>query len=92
MNDPAVTIIDVEEQRSKTKAEAMRRVGVIAEIEYLKQSGMTRTAAVSEISNRHNIHGSTLWNWLRLIEGVAASDRLPALAPRHMNAMKGQTA
>lgn len=72
-----------EGQSARTRAEAARRTAVVAEIELLERSGMTRTRAIGECSRRHGTASSTLWNWLRLCEGIAPADRLPALAPRH---------
>lgn len=72
-----------EGQSAKTKAEAVRRNGAVREIGLLETSGLTRTAAVAEVSRRHGTGSSTLWSWLRLIEGVGAADFLPALAPRY---------
>lgn len=71
-----------EGQSAKVKAEAERRMGIVSEIDLLESAGLTRSAALAEVRNRHGIAISTLWNWLRLIEGVARADRLPALAPR----------
>lgn len=67
----------------KAKAEAARRRAVLAEVALLEEAGLTRTAAAAESAARHKIASSTLWNWLGLVEGVAPSDWLPALAPRH---------
>jgi len=69
-------------QSAKVKAEAERRLGIIREIDLLEAAGVTRTAALGDISTRHGVAVSTLWNWLRLVEGVAMADRLPAIAPR----------
>ncbi|MFZ5749071.1 MAG: transposase domain-containing protein [Pseudomonadota bacterium] len=71
-----------EAQAGKVHAEAERRLRIVSEIELLEQAGMTRTAAVAEASARHGVAKATLWNWLRLVDGVAAQNRLPALAPR----------
>lgn len=71
-----------EGQSAKVKAEAERRMRVVSDIDAMEAAGMTRTAAIGAASSQHEIASSTLWNWLRLVEGVAASDRLPALAPR----------
>lgn len=71
-----------EGQGAKTRAEAERRLAAIAEIDLLEESGLTRTAAIAETSRRKGVSTATLWNWLKLVEGVAKSDRLPALAPR----------
>ena len=71
-----------EAQSAKVKTEAELRTKIVAMIELLEAAGMTRTAALSDASRQHGIATSTLWNWLKLVEGVAPSDRLPALAPR----------
>lgn len=68
-------------QSSKVKAEAERRVRVVADVDVLHEAMGNRTAAVSEAAARHGVGKATLWNWLKLIDGVAKSDRLPALAP-----------
>ncbi len=69
-------------QNAKTKAEAERRNAIVAEIDVLFDACGNRTAAVAEASRRHGVGKATLWAWLKLIEGVARTDRLPALAPR----------
>jgi len=66
----------------KIKAEAERRLAAVQEVELLKESGMTGTAAVAEVAASHGIGRATLWNWLKLVDGVAPAHRLPALAPR----------
>ena len=72
-----------EVQSGKVKAEAHRRLGIVIEIDLLEGSGLTRSAAVSEVSRRHSIGSSTMWKWLENIRGVKPEHRLPALAPRH---------
>ena len=72
-----------DQQPHKVRQEAERRAAIVAEIDLLKASGLTGTAAVNDVSARHGVGKSTLWNWLRLVEGIAPHDRLPALAPRH---------
>lgn len=71
-----------EAQTAKVKAEAEHRCAILAEIDLLEASGVARGTAVSEVSRRHSIGASTVWNWIKLIKGVAKSDRLPALAPQ----------
>jgi hypothetical protein len=71
-----------ESQAAKVRAEATRRLAIIGEIELLEEAGMTRTAAIGAASDAHSIGKATLWSWLRLVEGVARENRLPALAPR----------
>lgn len=71
-----------EAQTANVKAEAERRCAILAELDVLESSGITRSAAVSEICRRHALGKATAWNWIKLVKGVAKSDRLPALAPR----------
>lgn len=71
-----------EGQGDKVRSEAQRRLAVIGEIELLEESGMTRTAAIGDVSAARGVGKATLWSWLRLVEGVARENRLPALAPR----------
>lgn len=71
-----------ESRTAKVKAEAERRNTIISEIDTLTDAGATRTMAVAEGARRHAVSQATLWTWLKLVEGVAKHDRLPALAPR----------
>lgn len=73
-----------ERQSGKVKRQAEHRLTVVRAIELLVASGMTKTAAVSEISAKHGRgHGkATLWGWLELVDGIDPANRLPALAPR----------
>lgn len=70
-----------EQQTARTKAEAERRLTIVAEIALLRES-MSGTVAVKQAGQRHGVGSSTLWGWLKLVEGVARPDWLPALAPR----------
>lgn len=69
-------------QSGKIKSEAERRLVIVREILLLEESTGNRTAAIAECAGEHDVSTSTLWGWLRLVEGVAPADRLPALAPR----------
>jgi len=71
-------------QSAKTKAIAQHRLAVIQQIELLVASGLTKSAAVTEISARHGKGHSeaTLWKWLELVDGIDPVNRLPALADR----------
>lgn len=71
-----------EGQSDKVKAEAQRRAMVIDMVEAFEAAGMNRSAAVSATAQAQKISAGTIFNWLRLVNGVAAQDRLPALAPR----------
>ena len=71
-----------EAQSTTVKAVAHGRAAMVAELEALERAGLTRTAAIGEVSATRAIGKSTLWAWLRTVEGVDAAHRLPALAPR----------
>lgn len=69
-------------QTDAVKAEAQRRAEVIAQIETLERSGLTRTLAIQVVMTQHGVSRQTVWNWLAMIAGIAPHNRLPALAPR----------
>ena len=67
----------------------MARLLVVQHVDALCILGWTKTAAIARVSRESvgqtRVSPATIWNWLRLISGVSASDRLPALAPRWRN-------
>lgn len=69
-------------QSASVKAEAERRLAVVSEVQLLAEAGTTKSAAVSAASASHAVGQATIWNWLRLIDGLPRADWLPALAPR----------
>jgi len=69
-------------QSGAVKAEAEARARVIAQFDTLLQSGLSRTLAVTALAHEHRKSAQTIWNWLKLVEGVAPHHRLPALAPQ----------
>lgn len=69
-------------QSEKAKAEAQRRVAILAEIELLEESGISSTMAVNAAALQHGASAATIWNWRTLVKGVARHNRLVALAPR----------
>lgn len=71
-----------DQQAETVKAEARDRLKAIGGIEALEATGLTRTAAVNAMSVQVGAKPSTLWAWLKLVDGVAQEDRLPVLAPR----------
>jgi len=66
----------------KSKARARARLQVMERIAELRAGGMEASTAVGLAAGRGKVSTSTLWNWLRLVDGVARADWLPALAPR----------
>lgn len=69
-------------QSAKVKAEAQRRLEIVEAIALLCEAGSARSAAVAAMSHEHGVGRSTLWNWLRAVEGIGRADWLVALAPR----------
>lgn len=71
-----------DKQSAKVKAEAQRRLDIVNAIELLCEAGSTRSSAVAAASDQYGVGRSTLWNWLRAVEGIGRPDWLVALAPR----------
>jgi transposase InsO family protein len=69
-------------QSDEVRAEAQRRASVIACIEMFESANMPRSAAIAAVAESEGLSAGTLWNWLRLVKGVPAAERLPLLAPR----------
>ncbi|MTW19123.1 DDE-type integrase/transposase/recombinase [Rhodoplanes serenus] len=67
----------------RTKQEARERLAAVDRVDLLSR-GMTRQVAVALVAREAGISTSTLWGWLRTAGEVPASDRLAALAPRHV--------
>lgn len=71
-----------EQQSEKTRAEAARRLVIVDDVDALVASGMGKGAAVAAAARTHTVSEATIWNWLKLVEGIAPSDRLPCIAPQ----------
>lgn len=71
-----------EQQSEKTREEAMRRLSIVDDVEALVAAGMGKGAAVAASARTHVVSEATIWNWLKLVEGIAPSDRLPCIAPQ----------
>jgi len=71
-----------EAQTAKVKAEAQRRLMIVQAVDAAKLAGLKANAAVARAAAQHGVSAATIWNWLKLLAGVAVADRLPALAPR----------
>ena len=77
-------------QTDAVRDEAQRRATIIGRVELFEASGMTRSAAIDAVTRAESVSAQTLWNWLKLIKGVAPADRLPHLAPRRAGGGKEQ--
>lgn len=69
-------------QPEAVRSEAQRRASIVARIEMFESADMNRSASVTAVAAAEGVSEQTLWNWLRLVRGVPAADRLPHLAPR----------
>lgn len=69
-------------QSASVKQEAERRLAAVAEVQLLIEAGKTKSTAVAAASAAHAVGQATIWNWLRLVDGLPRADWLPALAPR----------
>ena len=70
------------QQTNTVRAEAERRLALVNDFFLLRENGSTKSAAVTDVAAKHAVSQATVWNWLKLVEGIAPGDRLPALAPR----------
>lgn len=77
-------------QSAEVRTEAERRATILARMDLFEATGMTRTAAISMTAEETGQSTSTLWTWLRLVDGVPPADRLPQLAPRRQGGGKEQ--
>lgn len=78
-----------EVQSHKTKDEAKRRLGIIREVDELVAAGLTKSAAVADVSTRRTgAKSSSIYGWFAAIKGVPVADRLPHLAPRYVGGGK----
>lgn len=65
------------------KAEARRRLAAVNRVATLAAGGMAKRVAVALTAREAGVSSSTLYGWLREVEGIAAADRLAALASKH---------
>jgi hypothetical protein len=63
----------------KAREEAGARLAAIAEVEALEAAGLTRSMAVRDVAGTLGRTEKSLWNWLGMIDGVRAADRLACL-------------
>lgn len=68
---------------AKVKAVAEERLSIIHNVDLIYQSGATKVVAVDAACRGTAFKPRTVFEWLRMIEGVAVEDRLAYLVPRH---------
>lgn len=64
----------------KQKLECERRLAALTAAERMEASGLTATAATSIAAREAHVSPATLWNWRKLVTGVARADWLAGLA------------
>lgn len=69
-------------QTDKVKGVAYDRLAAVNAVEALTEAGFNTSAAVAEVAAERGVSQGTLWQWRKLISGIAPIGRLPALAPR----------
>ncbi len=70
------------------KDRARDRLLILQKVEALRQTGLTRSMAVSEIARLEKVGARSIWDWFQCVEGVRADDWMPYLAPRHRAAAR----
>lgn len=74
-----------------TKDKGQERLEWVQKIEALELGGSSKDLAVNQIAKLAGVSARTLWNWLSMVEGVRADDRLPNLCPRNQAAKRRNT-
>ncbi|RIA44073.1 Mu DNA-binding protein [Hephaestia caeni] len=69
-------------QPEKVKAEARRRAEIVDAVAAHERLGFSRSTAVASAAGEHGGAASTLWGWLKSLNGTDPADRLVHLAPR----------
>lgn len=86
-NDPASPAADrwawYNEQSASTKAKAITRAAILAEVDGLAKVGMTKTGAIDAVAGRHGVSPRAIAGWSADVAVVASADRLPYLAPQY---------
>lgn len=67
----------------KVKAKARFRLETLARVDAMVAAGQGRYLAVNDAARLAGVSPRSVWSWIQACEGLAASDRLPYLAPRH---------
>jgi len=74
----------------KRKNKANERLKIIEAVVTLKRGGNKVDLAVNIVASQNQIGTSSIYNWLKLVEGIDRVDWLPYLAPRHSGRTKSK--
>jgi len=66
----------------KRKAVARERLALLEQVAALKRGGLRVNDAVHTTAEQNRVAASTLYAWQAMVEGLPATDWLPALAPQ----------
>lgn len=69
-------------QSAKVKADAEKRLLILVDVDAYKAAGMTASQAVTHAARSAGVSAPAVWNWIALVKGIPATERLPHLAPR----------
>ena len=84
--DAAWTWYEALPEKVKTKARA--RLATLARVDAMVAAGQGRFLAVIDAARMAGVSPRSVWSWIEMVEGLAASNRLPYLAPRHRAARR----
>lgn len=70
---------------AKQKAECQRRLDCLAAFEAYVSAGSGETAAVAMAASETGASSATVFNWRKMVRGVARADWLPALAASYVS-------
>lgn len=85
----AMTWDEFERATGKAQDEARRRHECLTMVEGLVAAGMVKRLAVISTSELQGVSEKTIWNWFKLVDGVAPENWLPALAPKKRGSKAG---
>ena len=68
-------------QSTEAKDRAASRVAILAQIDGLVATGVTKTSAIATVAEWRNVSVRAIASWLAAVRDVALADRLPFLAP-----------
>ncbi len=72
-----------ERLKTNAKAKAETRLAVLAAVEDLQSSGLTKSVAIAMVASDQEVSVRTIHGWFGLVAGRAHADWLPSLAPHH---------
>lgn len=70
------------------KAKAQERNKTLLMVLEMERTGLTRFLAVDQVARIQGVSDRTIWNWLKMVDGVDSTDWLCHLAPRHRAAKR----